>query len=91
MREQDEYGNYVDPRILGEAEADRLLKHGIVGQDQARFKDISWIKHGMNAEDLMAHYNFSKKGKLTDDGMNSIEVAKQFSEMMKNQCSPSDD
>jgi hypothetical protein len=31
LREQDEYGNYFGPRILGEAEADRLLKHGVVG------------------------------------------------------------
>ena len=91
VREQGEYGNYVGPRILGEAEADRLLKHGVVGQDQARFKDISWIKHGMTAEDLMRHYNFSKKGKLNNDVMDSVEVAKQFSEIMKNQCSPSDD
>jgi hypothetical protein len=45
----------------------------------------------MTAEDLMTHYNFSKKGKLTDDVMDSVEVAKQFSEIMKNQCSPSDD
>lgn len=91
VREQGEYGNYVGPRILGEAEADRLLKHGVVGQDQTRFKDISWIKHGMTAEDLMRHYNFSKKGKLNNDVMDSVEVGKQFSEIMKNQCSPSDD
>ena len=91
VREHGEYGNYAGPRILGEAEADRLLKHGVVGQDQARFKDISWIKHGMTAEDLMTHYNFSKKGKLNDDVMDSVEVAKQFSDIMKNQCSPSND
>jgi hypothetical protein len=30
------------------------LKHGVVGQDQARFNDISWINHGMTAEEVMA-------------------------------------
>jgi hypothetical protein len=91
VRKQGEYGYYVGPRILGEDEADRLLKHGVVGQDQARFKDISWIKHGMTPEDLMTHYNFYKKGKLNNDLMDSVEVAKKFADMIQNQCSPSDD
>lgn len=91
VREQGEYGNYVGPRTLGEDEVDRLLKHGVVGQDQARFKDNFWIKHGMTTEDLMTHYNFYKKGKLNDDVIDSVEVAKQFADIIQNQCSFSDD
>jgi hypothetical protein len=91
VREYVGYGVYVGPRILRKSEVERLLKHGVISHDQARFEDVSWIKHGMTAKDIMTHYNFSKKGKLNDDVMDSVEVAKQFSEIMKNQCSPGDD
>ena len=58
VREHGEYATYVGPRRLDDDEKNRLLKHGVVGQDQARFNDISWIKHGMTAEDVMTNYNF---------------------------------
>jgi hypothetical protein len=77
MREQGKYGNSVGPRIFGEDKADRLLKHGVVGQDQARFKDISWIKHGIYRKSDGKIEILAKSGKVKRDQQKVIDILKR--------------
>ena len=91
VREYPKHGVSVGPRTLDITERRRLIDHGIVGQDQAIFKDISWIQHGMTADQIMKRYNLNNNGKLTDTVLDSVEVAKQFSEIMKDKNETIDD
>ena len=75
------YSQYVGPREMAEDELNNLIKHGIVGKDSSRFKDISWVKPGMKAEQILRISNLRENGKITDEAMDSVEASKAFSEL----------
>lgn len=86
-------GDYIAPRALSRDQYDRFKRHGLVGSDPNKFPDISFVKHGMNAETLIEHYNFnnfSQHGKISDQPMDSVDIAQKFGEIMQNRPVGSD-
>ena len=76
------YTQYVGPRRMSVSETDILIKHGIVGKDSVRFQDMSWIRHGMKADEIVRMSNLRENGRITDEPMDSVDAARQFSDLM---------
>ena len=85
-----EDGDYVGPRSLRINQYERFKRYGVIGSDSKRFEDVSFIQHGMNAKDVMEHYNFSNNGKFNDEVMDSVEYAQKFADMMENRSTRDD-
>ena len=78
----DGYTRYVGPRRPEEDELNNLIKHGIVGQDSKRFKDISWIKPGMTAKQILQISNLHQNGKLNDEAMDHVDASRAYSDLI---------
>ena len=48
-------GTFIGPRVWSQRQYRRFLTHGVVGSDSNR-PDINFIKHGMTANNVIAHY-----------------------------------
>ena len=48
---------YVSTRTFSPEEYDRFKRHDVIGEDWTRLPDISFMKHGMNAQDVINHMN----------------------------------
>ena len=55
--------NYVSTRTFSEADYERFKRHGVIGEDWERLPDVSFMRHGMNAQDVLNHMN-NNAGKL---------------------------
>lgn len=53
--------DYVSTRKFSSKEYERFKRHGGIGKDLKRFNDVSFIKHGMSAEDGINYWNNRNK------------------------------
>jgi len=55
---------YVSTRTFSKEEYERFKRHGIIGEDWERLKDISFMRHGMSAQDVKNHMSNDNAGEL---------------------------
>lgn len=49
--------NYVSTRTFSKVEYDRFKRHGVIGEDWDRLKDVSFMRHGMTTQDVIDYIN----------------------------------
>jgi len=49
--------NYVSTRTFSKTEYDLFKRHGVIGEDWYRLKDVSFMRHGMSPQDVINHIN----------------------------------
>lgn len=50
---------YVSTRTFSIEDYERFKRHGVIGEDWDRLNDISFLRHGMSAQDIINHMNNS--------------------------------
>lgn len=48
---------YVSTRTFSIEDYQRFKRHGVIGEDWDRLEDISFMRHGMSAQDVLNHMN----------------------------------
>lgn len=49
--------NYLSTRTFSKTEYEQFKRHGVIGEDWDRLKDVSFMRHGMSARDVINHMN----------------------------------